>query len=313
MISCTEFIPLYSELFTYLEENYGRKEVDDFWEYLFVPDGDGIPLISFLEEQGIRGCYTYWAGTLNEEAADFSMYLNEKDGWFKEVMHHCPSKGRLLELEKEIGIKPYRDYCLHCDHYRAAVEKAGFEYVFDFCGTDKAQCSLLIYDPKKFPKKLVVDENTIQMHRNASDNEYFHPDFHSGLNMGIQYLGDKYGEKVLCDFLERYTNNVCKKVIEDIKIHGIQAIEEKIINTYNIEKSIEVLNVIKKDDKTTFEIAYCPAVKHLNETGRKVTPWFSYTTTVVMQVLAKYADAQFKMELYDDATGKAIYSFIKQR
>ena len=34
MISCTEFIPAYSELFTFLEDKHGRDEVDRFWEYL---------------------------------------------------------------------------------------------------------------------------------------------------------------------------------------------------------------------------------------------------------------------------------------
>ena len=54
MISCTEFIPSYSELFSYLEDHYGRAEVDAFWKYLFVPDGKGIPLINFIEKEGIR-------------------------------------------------------------------------------------------------------------------------------------------------------------------------------------------------------------------------------------------------------------------
>lgn len=125
MISCTEFIPCYSELFTYLEEKHGREEVDRFWEFLFEPDGKSIPLINFLKEEGVHGCWTYWTGTLNEEAADFTMYLNEKRGFYFLNMHHCPSKGRLLSLQDEIGIEPYHDYCLHCDHYRAAAEKAG--------------------------------------------------------------------------------------------------------------------------------------------------------------------------------------------
>ena len=49
MISCTEFIPAYSELFTFLENKYGRAEVDNFWEYLFKPTGDGIPLVNFVK------------------------------------------------------------------------------------------------------------------------------------------------------------------------------------------------------------------------------------------------------------------------
>ena len=81
MISCTEFIPSYNELFTYIEDKYGRDEVTRFWEYLFEPNGTGIPLINYVKKYGIRGCFLYWAGTLNEEAADFTMYVNEKRGF----------------------------------------------------------------------------------------------------------------------------------------------------------------------------------------------------------------------------------------
>lgn len=309
MISCTEFIPAYSELFTYLDKNYGRKEVDNFWEYLFTPDGAGIPLINFLNKEGIKGCYTYWAHSLNEEAADFSMYLNEDDGWFKINMHRCPSKGRLLDLQKEIGITPYPDYCLHCDHYRESVEKIGLEYIYDFTGTDKASCSILVYDPKKFPKKLTVNENTLQMHRNASDNEYFHKDFHSSLNNGINYLGEKHGEKVLCDYLRTYTNHVYNKEIEKIKVNGVKAITDLIIKTYTLEKALDVLKITEENGKTIIEIDYCPAVMHLKSTGRKVTKWFSYSTTVVMETLAEFANVKFTLDSYDEETGKAKYYF----
>ena len=55
MISCTEFIPSYSELFTYLEDHYGRSEVERFWTYLFKPTGKGIPLINYAREKGMLG------------------------------------------------------------------------------------------------------------------------------------------------------------------------------------------------------------------------------------------------------------------
>ena len=187
MISCTEFIPCYSELFTYLEEKQGRDEVSRFWDYLFQPTGKGIPLINFVKKEGIRGCWSYWSGTLNEEAADFTMYLNEKRGFYLNVMHHCPSKGRLLQLKDEIGIIPYHDYCLHCDCYRAAVEEAGLKYIYNFAGTDHAACSMLIYDPSIFDGRVIIDSDTLVMDRKAADNEYFHRDFHSSLNMGIEY------------------------------------------------------------------------------------------------------------------------------
>ena len=34
MISCTEFIPAYSELFKFLESKGGKQAVVDFWNYL---------------------------------------------------------------------------------------------------------------------------------------------------------------------------------------------------------------------------------------------------------------------------------------
>lgn len=162
MISCTEFIPSYSELFTWLEDNYGREEVDNLWKYLFEPDGKGIPLINQVEKEGLRGCFTYWAVSLNEEAADFSMYVNEKRGFFMIDMHQCPSKGRLLRLKEEIGIVPYHDYCLHCDCYRAAIEKVGLKYIYNFAGTNHASCSVLIYDPKVFDGRVILEGQICQ-------------------------------------------------------------------------------------------------------------------------------------------------------
>lgn len=313
MISCTEFIPSYSELFTYLEDNYGRDEVDRFWKYLFEPDGKGIPLINFVKKEGIRGCYTYWAGSLNEEAADFTMYLNEKRGFYMEVMHHCPSKGRLLKLQEEIGITPYHDYCLHCDSYRSAIEAVGLKYIFNFQGIDHASCSLLIYDPKVFDGRVIIDEDTVIMDRKSADNEYFHRDFHSSMNMGIHYVGTNYGMEAVRDYLTRYTRNVYGPVFEDMKVRGLAALEAKIKDTYEKEKASDAVVTELDGDVLKVEVKYCPAVKHLRATEREVSPWYRYTTEVVMEVLAEAGGFAFIMESYDEETGAAAYKFKKNK
>lgn len=309
MISCTEFIPSYSELFTYLEEKHGRDEVDRFWKYLFEPDGKGIPLIGFVEREGIRGCFSYWKGTLNEEAADFTMYLNEKRGFFYNVMHKCPSKGRLLQLKDEIGIEPYHDYCLHCDSYRAAAEKVGLKYIYNFRGQEEAACSMLIYDPKVFDGRVIIDEDTVIMDRKASDNEYFHRDFHSSLNMGVQYLGMHYGTNAVVEYLTRFTKNVYRPVIEAIKEKGLQAIADKITDTYRKEKAEQDLTLELTENKLSVKIAKCPAVTHLTNTGRTMSQWYVYTTSVVMEVLAEAGGYKFQMLSYDPVTGAAEYCF----
>lgn len=140
MISCTEFIPAYSELFKFLEQKGGQAAVLDFWNYL--SDSFLGNLKSAVEAHGIRGCWIYWNHTLNEEAADFTMELDEEAGEFRIDMHHCPSMGRLLELKH---VEPYHDYCKHCDVlYRRILEPLGYEYTTDMSQCHQARCSLLV-------------------------------------------------------------------------------------------------------------------------------------------------------------------------
>ena len=313
MISCTEFIPAYSELFTYLDAHYGRDEVDRFWQYLFAPTGDGIPLINHVKKEGIAGCFSYWAGSLNEEAADFTMYLDEKAGWFLLEMHKCPSKGRLLKLKDQIGIIPYRDYCLHCDSYRSAVEKIGLKYIYNFSGVDKAACSILIYDPGVFDGRVIISQDTKIMDRKAAQNEYFHPDFHSSMNMGIAYLGDRYGRTAVEEYLRIYTQRVYGPVLRAMDEKGLLALQEKIRDTYEKEKAPDALTTDLTDNGLNVRVAYCPAVRHLCATGRKVSEWFKYTTQTVMQTLAEKAGYDFAMDSYDEATGAAQYRFISKK
>ena len=140
MISCTEFIPAYSELFKDMEKRGGKAKVVAYWEHI---SKNGISLLhDEVAEHGIRGCYNYWSHTLNEEAADFTMTLDEENGEFSIVMHHCPSKGRLLEFKH---LTPYPDYCEHCDLlYRRILEPMGYKYTVDMSKCDQAQCAVYI-------------------------------------------------------------------------------------------------------------------------------------------------------------------------
>jgi len=140
MISCTEFIPAYSELFKYIERKEGKQAVVDYWDYL--SDNFLTNLKDLVAENGIRGCWMYWEKTLKEEAADFTMELDEEAGEFSITMHYCPSKGRLLEYDH---IDPYPDYCEHCDVlYKRVLEPLGYTYKLDRSQTDRARCSLSV-------------------------------------------------------------------------------------------------------------------------------------------------------------------------
>ncbi|MDY7010220.1 MAG: hypothetical protein SVV80_05635 [Planctomycetota bacterium] len=140
MISCTEFIPAYSELFRFLEQTGGTDAVEDFWNYLADNFLDNLE--SAVRKNGLVGCWEYWERALNEEAADFTMELDADAGEFRIIMHNCPSMGRLLEYKH---IEPYHDYCRHCDVlYRRVLEPLGYEYSIDFSECDKAKCAVTV-------------------------------------------------------------------------------------------------------------------------------------------------------------------------
>ena len=143
MISCTEFVYSYSELFKFIENRAGKEAVKTYWEHIsdnYVKERLG----ACVEKDGIEGCYKYWAKSLSEEAADFRMTLDGDT--FTIEMFHCPSKGRLLSKE---GFEPYHNYCGHCDLlYRRVVEPLGLHYDYDMTGTDEAKCKLNITKEK---------------------------------------------------------------------------------------------------------------------------------------------------------------------
>ena len=140
MISCTEFIPAYSELFKFLHSKGGRQAVVKFWENL--SDAFLGNLRDLAAAKGLAGCFEYWSRTLTEEAADFRMTFDEDKGVFELNMRHCPSMGRLLETEH---IEPYEYYCEHCDTlYRRVLEPLGFDYDIDLSQCRKARCKLTV-------------------------------------------------------------------------------------------------------------------------------------------------------------------------
>ncbi|MCC6695216.1 MAG: hypothetical protein IT365_06265, partial [Candidatus Hydrogenedentes bacterium] len=65
MISCTEFIWVYSELFRYLDERGGKDEVFAFWKG--ISDNFLGNLREYIRTEGLKGMHKYWTHTLGEE------------------------------------------------------------------------------------------------------------------------------------------------------------------------------------------------------------------------------------------------------
>lgn len=142
MISCTEFIPLYSELFKYIEDKAGYDAVIRYWEH--VSDAYVEPRLGALvAEKGIAGCWEYWSKSLNEEAADFIMTYDDEKEEFSVTMRYCPSRGLLNSL---LQMEPYHDYCGHCKVlYSRVLKKHDICQDFDLSEVDNAKCTSTMY------------------------------------------------------------------------------------------------------------------------------------------------------------------------
>jgi len=136
MISCTEFIPAYNELFAFIEERHGRQELIRFWEEL--ADEFLHNLRDLVREKGLAGMQEYWTHTLTEEGADQIMTLSEDE--FRLEMHQCPSVG-ILQEDKHLT--PFANYCEHCKVlYARVIEPFGYNVAFEI--HDVGKCTLRI-------------------------------------------------------------------------------------------------------------------------------------------------------------------------
>ena len=187
----------------------------------------------------------------------------------------------------------------------------GLEWIRDHTRVDKAQCASMIIDPKIFKGKMDVDEDTFILEYTSGNLEYFHPDFHSSMNMGVEYLGITYGEESVKDYLTQYTKAVYRKNINKIREEGMAALQAMILDTYEKEHAPEAVETKLQDGTLEVTVHWCPAVRHLRKTGREVSRWYPCTTSVVMQTLARECGFAFEMGAYDAETGKTSYSFSK--
>jgi len=146
MISCTEFIPAYNELFKYIEEIDSYEAVKAYWSSIADTSVRGS-LGAQVKAHGVEGCWNYWSKSLTEEASDVHMEYDEKNEVFYSEMRHCPSMGHLLDYPH---IEPYHDYCGHCHYlYRPILEELGISVWDDYSRISEARCAGRYWKEKK--------------------------------------------------------------------------------------------------------------------------------------------------------------------
>ncbi len=149
--------------------------------------------------------------------------------------------------------------------------------------------------------------------RTASDNEYFHTDFHVSADQGLSYLGNKYGGGAVREYLEQFARAYYGPLIEEIKKEGPEAFKRQILRVYETEKALDAVRTHMAGDFLSVEIDYCPAVRSMKSTGHTPSEWYIETTATVQRVIAEEAGYDFFMGEYDGETGKTSYTIQRRK
>ena len=315
MISCTEFIPLYSEFFKYLEKKCGGKQaVMDYWIHISDTSiGDKSNPNSLAAKcelyGGYEGARAYWGHTLTEEACDIYEIFNPKEQYTYSFMRYCPSRGMLNSLEH---VEPYHDYCEHCKViYSRVLEKYGIIYERDHSEIDKARCKSILYREGHKPDfdYTVPTDDCIINDLKREGAKYLHRDFHLLADNALVYCADKFGLEGVCGFLTDYAKYYYAPIIEKFKTGGLAEVKAWLLKLYEVEEASEVLHTSLTDKELKVVIDKSPVIEYMQSLGQEPSKYYVEETRTLYAVMAKEANLGFSLDEYDEKTGRAEYRF----
>lgn len=150
------------------------------------------------------------------------------------------------------------------------------------------------------------------MDRRAADNKYLHRDFHVSGDIGLGYVGEKYGDNGAKEYLRRYATAYYKPLVEAIKNNGLVELKKHIENIYEIEEALDVLKTTLTKNELLIEVDHCPAIAYMKSIGHTPSKWYIEETRTVNETIADNSDLGFEMLSYDTESGKTKYRFFRR-
>ena len=154
------------------------------------------------------------------------------------------------------------------------------------------------------------------MERRASDNKYLHKDFHNLMNLGIEYIREKYGEDSVREYLARFAKAYYAPLKSALLKKGLIAVKEHYEKIYETEEALDFVSMSLSEDELIINVEKCPAVTH--EKIRRNSPPLYYElikrltrSSAVPLVLNCYPMIRKQGHQEKDFSGK-INSFIEK-
>ena len=148
------------------------------------------------------------------------------------------------------------------------------------------------------------------MEHRASDNEYFHPDFHGALSTGIEYLDRTFGEEAVREYLRRFTNSYYAPLKAELRRRGLAALKEHFEKVYAREGG--EVRIECSSDELIVSVAACPAIAHMRRRGYRIARLWRETTRTVNEALCEGTPFEAELLEYDERTGRSVARFRRR-
>lgn len=148
------------------------------------------------------------------------------------------------------------------------------------------------------------------MHRTASDNTYFHQDFHGALSASIDYLHDTYGEEAVRQYLWQFAKSFYAPLTSALNSHGLAAIKEHFSRIYAQEGGTARFDL--SENELRIEVDTCPAVTHMRHQGYPVAKLFRETTGTVNRAICDGTPFAAELVKYEEESGRSIQRFYRR-
>ena len=315
MISCTEFIPLYSEFFKYLDKQGGYDEVLKYWYHISdtsIGDKTNPHSMAYHCDRlgGFAGARKYWSHTTSEEACDTYSVSDEAYPYVYSEMRYCPSRAMLNSIEH---IEPYEHYCEHCKIiYSRVLEKYGMVYERDHSLVHEAKCSSILYQAGNKPTGdyTAPADGRVVSHMKREGKKYLHRDFHLLGDNALKYCGENYGKDAVIGFLKQFAVDYYAPQITKMKEGGLPAVKAWLEKIYEVEEASEVLHAELADDVLTFTVDKCPVIEYMRGLNQQPSEYYIEQTRTLYAAIAEAAGFGFELKYYNE-DGAAKFRFTK--
>ena len=148
------------------------------------------------------------------------------------------------------------------------------------------------------------------INQKASDRTYYHPDFHTALNYGIEYLHNTMGEESVREYLRQFANAYFAPLKKALQDKGLPAIKEHYEKIYVTENAVFEIHI--SDDELLIHLSESPAVMHIRAGGHPVSSLYHETVATVNKEICQNTVYDCEVVDYNQENGAYQIRFYKR-